>query len=89
MSVESAKNFLKKLTSDEEFKKSIENAASDEDRQKVVKDAGFEFTKAEIKEVVGSNSELSDADLEKVAGGSALEWAAAGAGIGTAVASAF
>ena len=88
MSVESAKEFLKKLAKDEAFKKSIESA-SDEEKQKIVKEAGFDFTKDEIKEVVGGSSELSDADLEKVAGGSAVTWVSAGASVGGAVAAAF
>ncbi len=89
MSIESAKAFLKKLASDESFKKKIEGAASDEERQKIVKEAGFEFTKDEIKQVVGDSAELSDSDLEKVAGGSATKWISTGAGIVGAVASAF
>ena len=88
MSVESAKEFLKKLSKDEAFKKAIEGAASDEERQKLVKDAGFEFTKAEIKEVSGGSAELSDDDLEKVAGGSAAGWVSAAAAVTGPVAAA-
>ena len=86
MSVESAKAFLKKFASDEDFRKSIENAASDEERQKIVKEAGFEFTKADLKELAASSGELSEEDLEKVAGGSTVGWVTAAAGVGGAAA---
>ena len=79
MSEESAKAFLEKFASDEEFRKSIENAASDEERQKIVKEAGFEFTKDDLKEVAASSEILSEQDLEKVAGGRAVDWVARGA----------
>ena len=52
MSVESAKAFLKKYASEPDFKKKIEETASDEERQKIVKEAGFYFTKDEIKEMI-------------------------------------
>ena len=96
MSVESAKEFLKKLAKDEAFKKSLEDASSDEERQKIVKDAGFYFTKDDLKQVTSQAGELSDEDLEKVAGGSVTGWIGAGAsvvgaaaGVGSAVAAAF
>ena len=75
MSVESAKAFLKRLSKDEDFRKSLENAASDEERRNIVKEAGFEFTKDDLKALADSaKSELSEEELEKVAGGNALEW---------------
>ena len=81
MSVQSAKDFLKKFAKDDEFRTQLEKAADLEARQAIVKGAGFEFTKAELQECAGANSELSDADLEKVAGGNTPEWIGAGAGV--------
>ena len=75
MSLQSAKAFLKKVGEDEEFKKLLEKAENDNERQKIVKDAGFDFTKEELKEAISGSGELSDEDLEKVAGGSAGTWA--------------
>ena len=71
MSIESAKEFLKKLAKDEVFRKSLENASSDEERKKIVKDTGFYFTKDDLEELAAQVSgELSDGELEQVAGGS-------------------
>jgi len=92
MSVESAKEFLKKLQEDAELKKAIEEAKEDTAKvKKIVEDAGFSFTKQELEEAMGvtGSQELSEEDLEKVAGGSTIGWLTAAAGIGGAVAAAF
>jgi len=68
MSVESAKKFLAKYKADEAFAKSINEAKSVEEKKKVILGAGFDFTQAELNECRGG--ELSDADLDAVAGGS-------------------
>ena len=81
MSVESAKNFLKKFAKDDDFRAQLEKAADLEARQVITKAAGFDFTKAELHECVGASSELSDDDLENVAGGKTVEWVSAGAGV--------
>ena len=81
MSVESAKNFLKKFAKDDDFRAQLEKAADLEARQVIAKAAGFDFTKAELHECVSANSELSDDDLENVAGGSACGWVGAGGGV--------
>ena len=66
MSTASAKAYVKRLKSDKEFAKRV-NACKDGDaRLKLIKAEGFDFTKAEI---MAEKAELSDADLEKVAGG--------------------
>lgn len=92
MSVESAKEFLKKLQEDAGLKKAIEEAKEDTAKvKKIVEDAGFSFTKQELEEAMGvtGSQELTEEDLEKVAGGSTFEWVQAAAGIGGAVAAAF
>ncbi len=90
MSVESAKAFLEKFNSDEAFKKTIEAAKTDEARQAVVKKAGFKFTKADLKSAFADQGkqELSEDDLESVAGGASATWVSTGATAGGAIAAA-
>jgi predicted ribosomally synthesized peptide with nif11-like leader len=66
MSIESAKAFFEKIKNDEDFNKSLGEIATSEERMEYVKKAGFDFTKEEIKSI---KDELSDEDLDKVAGG--------------------
>ena len=48
MSVESAKQFLDKMKSDETYAQSVVEAASREARTALVKDQGFEFSKEDL-----------------------------------------
>jgi len=66
MSVQSAKEFIEKISKDEEFKKSYVALETSEARENCKKEAGFDFTKEEFDE---AKSELSDDDLDDVAGG--------------------
>jgi predicted ribosomally synthesized peptide with nif11-like leader len=66
MSIQSARDFLTKVTKDEEFRKGLTGCKSGADRHEFAKGAGFEFTVDEIK---AASSELQDADLETVFGG--------------------
>ncbi|KJR42545.1 bacteriocin [Candidatus Magnetoovum chiemensis] len=97
MSLESAKSFIKKMREDAEFRSKVDAAANDDERRKFVKAAGFDFSKEDLKMISPGvvhktiEGELSEADLEKVAGGSSAAWTgatagAAGAGVGAAVA---
>lgn len=88
MSIESAKKFYDQIQKDDALKAKLE-AASKEERPQILKDAGFEFTKEEMKEVAASNTELSAEDLENITGGGAAKWVSAGANAVQAVASAF
>lgn len=65
MSVESAKAFIEKVKNDEEFAKKVIECKDAEGRMTLAKDAGFNFTAEEIKELGG---ELSDSELDVVAG---------------------
>jgi len=85
MSVESAKAFLAKFNSDSDFRAKLEGAGDAAATQAIVKEAGFEFSKAELKECAAASSELSDADLEKVAGGNTAEWGSVVVGAVSAV----
>ncbi|MBT3259157.1 MAG: Nif11-like leader peptide family natural product precursor [Deltaproteobacteria bacterium] len=66
MSIESAKAFLERMRNDEDFRNSVVEIATSEERMEYVKGAGFDFTKDEIANLKG---ELSDDDLDNVAGG--------------------
>ncbi|BHH86212.1 Nif11-like leader peptide family RiPP precursor [Desulforhopalus sp. 52FAK] len=88
MSIESAKDFYEKIQKDAVLAGKLE-AAAKEDRQQMIKDAGFDFTKAEMQEVAAANAELSADDLANVTGGSTSGWVNTGATVAGAVASAF
>jgi predicted ribosomally synthesized peptide with nif11-like leader len=89
MSVQQAKDFLKKMASDPELLKSLEAAPNDEARQEIAKKLGFAFTKDDIRAVANEyKGELSDQDLEAVAGGASAAWVGVGLGAGGAAAGA-
>jgi len=67
MSIESAKAFIERMKSDAAFRKSVNGAS---DPEALVKEAGFDFTKEELREVREEiGQELSDEALRDVAGG--------------------
>ena len=71
MSVEQAKAFIEKLDNDKTFLTQVAGAGSDEDRLQMAQEAGFEFTAKELASAMGESTddELSDDELEGVAGG--------------------
>ena len=80
MSIESAKAFYARMTTDTAFRTPLEQATSKEERQQIMQAAGYDFTSEEwqaaIAQIQASNStesELSDAQLEAVSGGVALQ----------------
>jgi len=66
MSIVSAKAFVEKMKTDEEFNKQVNACKDAEERMAFVKGAGFDFTAEEIKEATEA---LSDDELDAVAGG--------------------
>ncbi len=66
MSKESAKAFLERVKSDEEFAKQIAGAKSREERAEIAKAEGFDFMPEELKK---ATDELSDEELDAVDGG--------------------
>ena len=66
MSIESAKAFLERVENDEDFRKELVDRTSAEERMKFAKAQGFDFIKEEIDSL---KDELSDDDLDAVAGG--------------------
>ncbi len=66
MSVESAKKFMDTIANDEDFRSKFETG-DEATRLQMIREGGYDFTKEEALEA--SNGELSDEDLEAVAGG--------------------
>jgi len=69
MSVESAKQFIEKMKTDEAFAQKVKECKDSEARMTFVKESGFDFTTEEVK---GLQGELSDDELDAVAGGGCL-----------------
>ena len=69
MSIESAKAFIEKMKTDEEFAKKVKECKDGAARMAFAKGSGFEFTVEEIK----LEGELSDEDLDAVAGGGCIK----------------
>lgn len=66
MSVQDAKLFVKKLTEDREFAERFGRAQGMDAKMRVATESGLVFTPEEAQLAAG---ELSDAEMEKVAGG--------------------
>jgi predicted ribosomally synthesized peptide with nif11-like leader len=66
MSIESAKAYVERVKTDEEFARRVSEAASREERAEIARSEGFDFTPEELKTEIG---ELSEEELEAVAGG--------------------
>jgi predicted ribosomally synthesized peptide with nif11-like leader len=89
MSVESAKKFVERMASDAEFRAQVELATDPVAKKKLVQSAGYDFDMADIAAVLPQSfgGELSDAELEGVAGGGATNGqvsAIVSAGVGSA-----
>ena len=67
MSIQSARDFLTKVAKDEEFRKRLGGCKTRADQYQFAQGAGFEFTGDEMK---AAASELQDADLNAISGGS-------------------
>lgn len=75
MSIESAKAFYQRVTTDEAFQTQLQSAASEE-RTAIIQEVGYDFTPeeweaatAQVLEAAEINRELNDAELEAIAGG--------------------
>ncbi len=66
MSLDSAKAFIEKITSDEGFKERVMTIEDVAERLKLINSEGFLCTEEEIKAV---SNELSDEELDEAAGG--------------------
>ncbi len=78
MATERAQELLKAISTDVKFRQTLENAESPQARRAAIDHAGFadvktDEIKAAVKEEAG-DGELSDAELESVAGGATTTW---------------
>jgi predicted ribosomally synthesized peptide with nif11-like leader len=71
MSAEGATALYERISSDEAFTARLEAAESPEDKRRIVTEAGYDVGRDDLPTVrnLAGMSELSDEDLEKVAGG--------------------
>ena len=71
MTEEAIKSFVEKLSTDEEFANKLASAPTPEERLKIANDAGFAISASDVDGIKAALNieELSDEDLEKVAGG--------------------
>lgn len=92
MTEEAIKSFVEKLSTDEEFANKLASAPTPEERLKIANDAGFAISASDVDGIKAALNieELSDEDLEKVAGGMGTNTivSAVTIGMGSAVASA-
>jgi predicted ribosomally synthesized peptide with nif11-like leader len=66
MSMESAKAFVERMKTDEDFRKKVTELKNADERMRYVKKAGFDFTKEDIEL---ARAELSDDEVGGVVGG--------------------
>jgi predicted ribosomally synthesized peptide with nif11-like leader len=91
MSASKAQELIQKMTTDVEFRKQVETATSSEAKKAILAAHGFSGITAEnIREAAAAQgTELTDAELEAVAGGRVVEWVGATAAcVGAAAAAA-
>jgi predicted ribosomally synthesized peptide with nif11-like leader len=71
MSAEGATALYERVTSDEEFRTQLQAAGSPEDKRRIVTEAGYDVSTDDLPTIrnLAGATELSDEDLEKVAGG--------------------
>ncbi|MEQ8222259.1 MAG: Nif11-like leader peptide family natural product precursor [Candidatus Eremiobacterota bacterium] len=70
MSMESAKAFVERLKTDEDFRNKVTDCKNDEAWKAFVKQAGYEFTKDDMELL---KAELTEDDLDGVAGGKIIK----------------
>lgn len=66
MSIESAKAFIERIKTDEDFRGKVSNCKAQEARNAFVKQAGYDFTRDDMDLL---KAELSEEELDGVAGG--------------------
>jgi predicted ribosomally synthesized peptide with nif11-like leader len=77
MANQKASELIKKMSTDSAFRKEVESASTKEARLAILAQHGFSGISAEdVRSVAkAEGTELSEAELEAVAGGRAVEWA--------------
>src|SRR5215471_2726630 len=71
MSAEGATALFERISSDEEFQAQLEGAETPEEKRRIVTEAGYDVSRDDLPTIrkLSGVSELSDEDLESVAGG--------------------
>ncbi|MDD2901326.1 MAG: Nif11-like leader peptide family natural product precursor [Syntrophales bacterium] len=74
MSIQAAKDFLKKIETDHALQEKLKAASGLESRQQIIQAAGFDFTLEEYKQAIeeaaaAAGKQLTAEELEAVAGG--------------------
>ena len=69
MSEEHRKAFLEKVKTDTELQEKLNGAADSDAVVEIAKAAGFSITAEDIQSTIGAPVELSDVELDRVAGG--------------------
>jgi predicted ribosomally synthesized peptide with nif11-like leader len=87
MSEQGARQLLERVVSDPEFRERLETAPNNEARRQIVEEAGIDVEPSDVSALrtMTGATELSDEDLEKVAGGGSATNVSVGASIGTAI----
>jgi predicted ribosomally synthesized peptide with nif11-like leader len=82
MSAEGATALYERVSSDEEFRAQLEAAEAPDEKRRIVTEAGYDVSRDDLPTVrnLAGVSELSDEDLEKVAGG--IDWTGPGIALG-------
>jgi predicted ribosomally synthesized peptide with nif11-like leader len=78
MATPRAKQFLQTLSTDVALRQKLENATTPDERRQIIDGAGYsDLSKEDLRQAaaeVGASAELSDAELEAVAGGGKASW---------------
>jgi predicted ribosomally synthesized peptide with nif11-like leader len=71
VTAEGATGLFERIRADEQFRAQLEAAATPEEKRKIVTDAGYDVDTDDLPTIrkLSGMSELSDKDVEKVAGG--------------------
>jgi predicted ribosomally synthesized peptide with nif11-like leader len=68
--------FISKVSADADFRASLQNASAEE-RHEILSQAGFgDLTREQVESYSSGSAELSDSELEAVAGGQTSTWVA-------------
>jgi predicted ribosomally synthesized peptide with nif11-like leader len=86
----SAADLIRKMTTDPDFRRRVETAPTPEAKKALIEAAGFtDITPEDVRAAAAAQgTELSEAELEAVAGGRVVEWVGATAAVVGAAAAA-
>ena len=75
MSAEGVTALYERVSSDEQFRSQLQAAETPDEKRRIVTDAGYDVNRDDLSTIrnLAGMSELSDEDMEKVAGGIGME----------------